>query len=343
MRLLVVDGINETHVVDSFLAAAREREILTVAETGRVWRAPTFPNVQEAASIWALLEEHVSSGVDVVFNFRASSLTPEMLEWLKLKGVFTVVWLPDDPVFFKTCYLAVTPNYDLVLNCGNVRVIEYYEKELAVRGWNYPFWTGFDTFSETSVEKRHDAVFLGGLSGKVREGRSAVLRDLPIAVRQYGQPSSIAPHLNAGYLASTREIADAISAAHVAINIPQRFSDYLDTPFYFSDMNWLAEFEMPSRVVQYAACGVPVVSWSRFSIPGLPSILCADSPEELGRLIRQLLADDDRRVDLGKQIKLQFERNFTAHSRIDFLLNLVNGSAQAGGSVQERHTKFLEF
>lgn len=343
MKLGVIDGINENHVVESFLAAARSRLDLSVVETGRIWRSNFFPEGAAHSLVWNALEDLVERGVDAIFCFRASALTPEMLKWIRSRNITSVVWLPDDPVFFDVCYRHVVGLYDWVLNCGNRKVLEYYEETLNVKGWNFPFWTGKDTFQRIDARKEVDAVFLGNISKGVREDRVSILTNLPCSVRQYGKTIIEACDIGAGWLNTEKEISEALSKAKVAINLSQEFSRYKGREEYFEDLESLGSFEIPSRLVQYIACGLPVVSLSRDNIPGMEELFCARDLEELRDYMSQLLEDEGLRRFHAEYSRQQFERHFTADSRVAFLVDLLNRKIDGNANLQERHLHFTNY
>jgi hypothetical protein len=103
-------------------------------------------------------------------------------------------------------------------------------------------------------------VFFGNLSGPVRNGRYARLSLLHHRLDIWGQCPADPLGMHRGYVKGVEQAARLLGRYEVGINVPQFFVDYHGTPYDFGALQGLGQFFLPSRVVQYAAVGLPVVT-----------------------------------------------------------------------------------
>jgi polysaccharide pyruvyl transferase CsaB len=326
MRFVLFDEILEQHTVRSLsrALAARGHE---VTATGPIWRGHLLP---ETRTEIMPISRHVSQirklRPDVLFNFRPSSLLPEMVNELKTAGIHTIAWLADDPVLYQVCYRHVVEAYNTPLHCGGVNVLSFYQKKHGRAGFNFPFWTDDSEFrySYNPARAEFDLVFLGNCDGKVRAKRYELLSSLPFSVRIYGKVKNDRYHLGAGYLETTKQVSDALGKARCAVSIPQDFADYEGTAYDFPELADLGHFELPSRVIQYAALGLPVVSLEDNEPPRIfPELITCSNREELIAKAEGLLKDEARLRNLSAAVHARFRRSFSAEARAAFLESIV--------------------
>jgi len=319
MKIVLFDDIHENHVRRSLSRALRARGH-TVVETQPVWRGHRLP--VEASDI-----EHIRQEVDTVIglkpdallNFRASSLTPEMLKDIRAAGIKTAVWFPDDPVLYDVCYRLVVEHYDIVLNCGSREVLEFYEFRHGVHGFNFPFWTDRIEFPRT-----HDAVatpefdigFLGTFKGPARSTRYQTLASLPFKVKAFGEIKEDPAGIGGGYLRTPQDVADTLAKARIGFNMPQVFSDYHGHAYDFPELARLGSFEFASRVIQYMAIGLPVATLGKYRAPkAYPEMLVAPDIARMTALLRQILSDPEKLQELSTITAARFDSAFSADAR----------------------------
>lgn len=329
MKFVLFDEILEEHVCDA-LASAMQVLGHDVVRTGKVWHGHRLPNdAGDLLRIDDLVEKVLRSGADGLVNFRASSLRPSHLERLRRGGILTAVWLPDDPVLYSLCYREIVDRYDIVLNCGGRSVLTLYDEKGHRRGVNFPFWVDPSRFAVRDVEQGPIGrrwVFLGNLNGTVRSGRYARLMPLAEGLDIYGKCTSDPGGLCRGHIDSVDEVARLLAGYAVGINIPQFFTDYAGTPYSFDGLSNLGHFFLPSRVVQYAAAGLPVVS---IGLDGESAhfplaIPVADGAAAL-TVLRGRLAEPNVRAALGDAGRKEVVDHFSGSARARFLVALFEG------------------
>ncbi|MCO1339015.1 hypothetical protein BJH93_08955 [Kocuria polaris] len=347
MRIALFDGIMETHVVSSL-----ERSLVgrghDVLNTRKLAHGHTFIT---AADDIRRVDEAISQVHDfrpeVVVVFRPSSLPFPLLRRLRRAGGRLFAWFSDDPVLWNLTYGRVVDFYDVILHCGGSQVLEFYEqKHGRPTGVNFPFWSDGDAFPYVYGTKpsESDALFLGNVGDSIRRRRYYQLGLLNLNLRIHGQVGDDYLNLSGGYLDTTEEIVDAGARARLAINIPQFFSDHREAPTWFEGLDRLGSFEFPSRVIQCAAMGLPMVTLLE---PGMtlnmfPEIRVAHDMHELERVSRQMLTTDDL-SERSRRTRARFERIFTADSRAMALENLMEDESWRQLNARERATWFARF
>jgi|GEM_PF-1484480 len=344
MHFVLFDEILEQHTVRS-LGRALSARGHRVTTTGPVWRGHFLPETNgEMAPIRKRVHEICKLGPDVLFNFRPSSLLPEMVNELKAAGIHTVVWLADDPVLYHVCYRHVIEAYDTVLHCGGEIVLSFYQKHHATEGFNFPFWTDDSEFRFTYNPARaeFDLVFLGNCDGKIRARRYDLLSSLPFKIRIYGRVSDDPYQLSAGYLDATEQLSYTLGKARCAISIPQSFTDYKGTEYDFPELADLGHFELPSRVVQYAAIGLPIISLEGQEPPRIfPELIVCSNREELITKVEALLKDEAQLRSLSAAVYARFRHSFSAEARAAFLESIVESpQSYKGLSISQRAVWF---
>lgn len=330
MHFYLFDQILETHVCDSLrdalLAAGHQ-----VSASGPVWSGHRLPT---AAGDIARLHEAVDAAIaarpDVLFNFRASALLPEHVARLQAAGIRTSVWQPDDAVLYAVCYAQVMDAYDERFFCGGRRVLDFYRYRGHKPGINLPFWVDTDRYRPSAEEKLGDLVFLGNGTGKAKEGRYDALYALDPGVSLYGRYRAD-PHGRVRGVLSEEEIVRTIPRYRLAVNIAQSFSSYAGTPYDFPGLGMLGEFFLPSRVIQYAALGVPALTLQQAEYDPMhyPPGLHARNFEEGKRVVAQALASPERTAWLSAASRAYAERHLSGRSRARLLAQVFGGGLES--------------
>lgn len=260
MHFYLFDQILELHVCTS-LGASLARLGHKVTASGQVWRGHRFPkNREDVSLIHDAVDRVLSEKPDVILNFRASSLLPEHLSRLSAAGIRTMVWQPDDPVLYGVCYSHVMDLYDDVLLCAGRRVIDYYHYKGHKAAINMPFWVDTCRYAYGYDKgKIGAAVFLGNGVGAARKDRYDALCSLLEDISIYGKFGKDTKGKVKGVL-SEDEIIDTIPRYKLAINLVQHFGSYRGTGYDFPGLALLGSFFLPSRAVQYASFGIPMLT-----------------------------------------------------------------------------------
>jgi hypothetical protein len=266
MKIALFDQINETHVCMALEDALKDLGHEVVA-TGAVWQGHrTASAAEDLERIDRALDRMIDAGCEALLNFRAASLSAVQLARLREAGVASAVWLPDDPVLYGITYGAIVDGYDYVLHCGAEPVLAFYDRRGHRPGVAFPFWLDPERWrSAWSAERANNSIlFLGNLHGPAKQGRysqfaSAGRRRLAL----YGKCPDDPAGMHRGQLYGVDAIL-AIAPKFIAgLNLPQRFSDYAGSPYNFPGLSRLGTFDLPSRVLQYAAMGLPVISMGK--------------------------------------------------------------------------------
>ncbi len=342
VRIALFDAINERHVGESLERALRARGHEVLA-TGPVWPGATFPDAEAhreriAPAVRAMLDHQP----DAMVCLRAFALRPRIVDQIRRAGVTTLVWFPDDPVLYRRGYRHVVEAYDVALHCGPEAVLEFYERRHGPTGVNFPFWTDSTAFPPgyDPANAAYDAIFLGNTKGGVRARRYGLLAGLPVRVRLHGQVDDDPAGIAAPFLRQQADVVAALSRARLGISLAQRFADYRGHEYGFPELAALGSFELPSRVAQYAATGLPVVAMDPSGVSeALPETVVARDRDELASELKRLLADRDGLVDLGRRTRERFDRRLSAERRVELLERLLaDPEGWRGMSVEERAT-----
>ncbi len=332
MRIALFDAINEAHVCTS-LADALVQRGHDVISTGRLTHG--FAPVSDPAAkarVARALDRVVAAGSEVLFNFRAGALDLVQLERLRTAGVRTVVWLPDDPVLYGTTYAPVVDAYDLVLHCGGARVLRFYDACGHRPGVNFPFWLDPARWPHAwRVESaRFPLVFMGNLHGSAKETRYRKLSTAPGAVRVYGRCRADPDDIHAGELYGIDAMRAVMVNFVAGLNIAQQFSDYAGTPYDFPELGELGSFDLPSRVLQYAAVGLPVISLGNcHSTHFAPGLVAPDVSAAVG-IAEGLRARPRETFELSERGRADVVANFSGESRARYLEALLVGRVDPG-------------
>ncbi len=203
MKICLFDDILERHVRKSLARAltCRGHEVFVTPPVWRGHSAPTKP--ADVTTVRSALEEVTAERPYVLFNFRASTLSPDMLRDLHCAGIVTIMWLPDDPVLYDISYKSIVDHYDLRLNCDSAAILQIYEKNRGIRGVNFPFWTDRQEVggsSDAFTDAEFDLVFLSNVKGKVRTRRYDILACLSAPIRFFSRLEYDPADFGVGYL-----------------------------------------------------------------------------------------------------------------------------------------------
>ncbi len=327
MRIVLFDQINEIHVCSS-LAQALTQLGHEVIWTGAVWKGHRFPDTeQEIAGVESRLHEVMQLRPDVLLNFRASSLLPRHVRQARQAGVKTLVWLPDDPVLYGLTYGRIVDEYDIPLHCGNRKILRFYQYQGHRAGVNLPFWLDTGTFEYRYDAQRAegDAVFFGNMHGPAKRARYEQLCSLHEDLAIYGTVPHDPQRKCKGRVEGTEATVATLSRYRVGLNMAQHFPDYLGSPYHFSGLAMLGHFFLPSRVLQYAAVGLPTltVQAGEYDVGHYPAGLHAGDLGEARRQLGRLLADPDLLRKISRAGRADVERYFSASSRARMLEHLL--------------------
>lgn len=320
MRIALFDGILEHHLHESLARAltARGHDVLA---TGRIGHGFRFP--APGAPV-----EHLERAVDacIAFEpdwllcFRPASLPPRSLARLRDAGIRLAAWFSDDPVLFDLSYAPVLEQYDRIAHCGGPAVLAHYERYFGrPTGVNLPFWTDRIAFPPVwgtePAESR--AMFLGNVDDAVRRGRYFELGTLAGIVRVHGRVGADHLGLSGGYLDADDEVLVAGARTDWAISIPQRFADHRGLETWFPGLDDLGSFQLPSRIVQCMAMGIPTVSIDpgRGGAELYPELVVVSSAEEAKEVVEDPSWSRERLQERSTAVLARFERHFSAAAR----------------------------
>jgi hypothetical protein len=332
IRICLVDTLNERHVAYSLARAlaARGHDARTTGPIWHGWRLPNAPD--ERARLAAVVDGIVDQRPDVVLAIRSAALRPEQVDRLRKSGIFTIAWFADDPVLYKAQTARVARHYDLTLHTATAPVLTMYESELGVRGVTFPFWADVVEFprSYDPLACDLDLVFIGNTQTRVKLWRYDWIAGLPVSRAIYGEVADDPAGIHAGVADDVSELVRACLRGRLGLNISQRFTDYAGTRFDFPGLAEFGEFLLPSRIVQLAAVGVPVVSLAGSeeaakSIGRLfPPVLTVRSQDELVALTHLVRDDRHRLLELSELMHRWYARYYTADARARFLEHLIS-------------------
>lgn len=325
MRIALFDVINETHVCAS-LAEALWTQGHHVYGTGRVWRGHRPATAAaDVARIDTAIDAVLAQGCEALLNFRAGALSLRQLGRLRSAGVRTAVWLPDDPVLYATTYGGAVDAYDHVLHCGPASVLRFYDSKGHAPGVTFPFWLGV---RDWSWQWRHERatqglVFLGNLHGPAKRGRYELLAHAAGRITVYGNCPEDPRGIHRGELHGPDALRAVLPRFAAGINLPQRFADYAGTSYDFDGLADLGSFDLPSRVLQYAAIGLPVITVAS-SAPSahFAPVLHATDMDTALEMLDRLQQDPDASRELSIRARSEVEANFSAEARARFLVEL---------------------
>lgn len=347
MRIALFDGLLETHVASSLERSLLRRghDVLNTGKIGHGFLFETDP--QRLESLRLHVQNVLDFAPDVILVFRPASLPPALLKLIKSSGAHLAVWLSDDPVLWDLSYRPIINEYDTIWHCGSERVLRHYDEEFGrAVGVNVPFWTDEVAFPYVygSNSPESDLMFLGNVHDEVRRRRYFDMAGMRSSIRIHGNVGLDFRNLGAGYLDSDAEVVDAASRARLALNVPQYFKDHKGLPTWFDGLDELGTFQYPSRVIQYAAMGLPILSVTPDSddYRTFPEITCVPEFSAVDDAAARLLVEQDLEA-LSRATHERFYRHYSADSRALALESIVTDDSWRALSARERSEWFTRF
>ncbi|XID75577.1 hypothetical protein ACF3NA_03295 [Alkanindiges sp. WGS2144] len=343
MKIVLFDSILERHLPESLKRALEQLGHEVVYTDLLLLGHDMIQKESDIKFMWQQIEKVADAKPDLFVAFRPMNLTTEMLRFLR-ERMRTAIWLSDDPVLYKTCYAHVVNDYDIILHCGYADILRFYEAKGHPAGFNFPFWTDHHSFPVIyDPEKAQtDLIFLGNMHGQVRRKRYMELASLPFSKKIYGLLDSDPLGMHGGFLKEaylyTERVSEVLATAKVGISIPQFFSEYSGLHYNFTELPDLGYFQFPSRVIQYAASGLPIVAVGDKRMQEVyPEIFVAETVSSLKPAIDRIVKDKDFALEVSRKTLLRFESSFSALSRAKMLIAVSNSLEQYQKlSVQER-------
>jgi polysaccharide pyruvyl transferase WcaK-like protein len=331
--LLLYGDLGERHVVDSFAKALRDagHEVALLPSLVTSTGALDRDRGREAERERAIDD---ASPADVLFVFRVDELTPRLLARAREQGLTTIGWFCDDPLYYEVTYRHVVGSYDLTLHTGRADLLAYYEERHGARGYAFPYWTDDIHYPYVYDPDGSDVEigFVGSFGGHARRmWRYDLLASLPFDVRFYGpMPSGVEDYAAMGLgVLPHDEIPRMLRRFRLGLSLAQTFDEGGSDRWSFPDLARFREYYFPSRIVAYAAAGVPTLTLQR---PGtqspLASITSVSSRAELVEAARGLLSDRRSLINVSRAMSDEFEACLTARSRVAMLDALLAGSRE---------------
>lgn len=343
MRFAVVDDILEAHVVASLLRAmvARGHQ---VHHTGKVWHGSLPPTEQpDLDRVEAAVQGALDFRPDAVLVMRAAALSPQQVRRFRSRGVVTSVWFSDDPVLFKVSTREAAPLYDVTLHTCGADVLGLYEP-LGVHGLTFPFFTDAQAFPPIGLQPDRDtslgAIFLGHTYTEVKRWRYDWLKGSGADVTLVGRSAPDQEGLRERLASGDDEVAGILARARYAITMSQRFRDYAGTWWDYPSLASLGVFDIPSRVIQFAASALPVIAKVDDETAPFPAVT-VDDAASLGRVLARLDGDDDERVRLAHALHDWFLRRHTASRRAVFLEQVLQNPGAARAYPREARAELF--
>lgn len=233
-----------------------------------------------------------------------------------------------------------------MLHCGTTNVLQHYEDFFGrPTGVNFPFWTDHEAFPYVWGREapESDVLFLGNVHDAVRRRRYFAIGQMQADVRIHGNTGTDYLGLGGGYLDTDAEVVSAGAAARIALNIPQFFEDHRGLPTWFPGLDKLGFFEYPSRVIQYIAMGLPVVS----IVPGvkrfesLPEMVVVDDLAAADEAIASILTGDLQAQSGAAEAR--FSRHFSANARAMAFETILEDDSWRRLDAHDRNMWFTQF
>lgn len=350
MKVALFDTILERHLPES-LKRALEYLGHEVIYTDLLLHGHDMISKQSDIDfMWGEIKKIEAHKPDLLIAFRPMNLTVEMLEYLRSK-MKTAIWLSDDPVLYKTCYSQVVNHYDLILHCGYKEVMEFYESKGHPQGFNFPFWTDHKSFPAIYNPKNAeiDIAFLGNMNGQVRRKRYMEVANLPFSKKVYGLLDSDPLAIHGGFIREayihTERVTQVLSKAKIGLSIPQFFTEYNGLHYDFPELASLGYFQFPSRVIQYAASGLPIAAVGDSRVTEVyPNIFVAKTVTELEPFIEKVVSDEKYAMEVSSNILKTFRESYSALSRAEMLVAIFKDLEKYQSlDVHSRATLFTEF
>jgi hypothetical protein len=129
------------------------------------------------------------------------------------------------------------------------------------------------------------------------------------------------------------------------LNIPQTFADYAGSAYDFAGLAALGRFDLPSRTVQYAALGLPVISLgSEAATESFPHALAAPDMHGVLRLVDGLRGEPAAAIAQSRSARHDVESCFSGMSRARYLMALLSGETDPrASSLHQREAGYRHF
>lgn len=345
MRIVLHDVLLERQLMD-WLGQALQRRGHEVLVTGAVHHPQRPPrDREERAGVARAARATLQFEPDAVLAFRPFSLPLDVLDELARRGAHRMLFLGDDPVLYAVSSRDALEHYDTMLHAGFEPVLRFYEERHGPTGVTMPFWAEPTALPRGWIGPEHaevDLVFLGSVCGPVRADRWELIDRLGVEVRVHGKLPPDDRGRNGGWLDSAAATARALPLARAGLNLPQIFSAYAGNKRDFPGLAELGHFWMPSRAIQYAAVGLPIVTVAPAGcLQTFPGAAAIDDGPHVGTRVRELLADHDQLVAMAERSHEAFLHAYTAAARAALVEQLV---ADPGGwrdlTLEARATLF---
>ena len=342
-RWLFYGDLLSNHACVSLENALRRRgqEVFNVPRHEGIYRIRSTPEEYAIAS--RLVQEAVERhDINVLFNYRSAELPPATLKWLRDRGVKTFTWFQDDPLTYQVITRHAADHYDYTLHTGAADVLDLYERnqqtDTTTARFSFPFWTDREHFpySFDPEHAKYQIGFLGHLNNIRKRDRYALLASLPFSSVMYGRLTRSTDYasIHGGQIFDYSLLPKALSTMQIALSIAQTFVGIEHDQFYYPEVESFREFFFPSRISQYAAAGMPIISKSERTIP-IPSVITVASRGELIEQAGYLLADPQRLLDKSQQTSLDFDKYLSADKRAEMLLRILDNPS-ANLSIDDR-------
>ena len=348
MRVAIFGEILEKQVVRDLEIALRN-EGATVFATGPVWAGHLLPPLKNPPQeIDAAIAKTNEFAPDLIIVMRQSALRPSRIKQLRAPGRKIFVWLPDDPVLYRV-YSQTIDEYDLALHCGGRKILKFYDKNGHKPGVRFPFWADEARlpYVGSRAEGPVSAAFFGLLTGRIKSGRADLLLQFsdcfPGGITVYGRGDIPEGLCSGGYLDGEESMRAALSRHHVMLNIPQEISAYVGTRWEQPEFKNMAHFEIPSRLVQMAALGLPVITLAHQQDrlrPILPHKHVPSPGKKLENYVEKL-SKSGFRSRTGQRLREQFEKKFTSRLRARYVLQLYT-EKDRNRSLSQRANGFFK-
>ncbi|AZL11798.1 hypothetical protein CXR25_02435 [Brevibacterium aurantiacum] len=258
----------------------------------------------------------------------------------------TIAWFSDDPVYFSGVYSDCAPNYDIVLHTGGPGNLQVYRDELGLsNGIEFPFWT--DQIEHPRVDMPsdplYDFLFLGNMHDAARVDRVSYLAGLGDSVAIFGKTAPEEKLIKSlGFLNTQEEFAAVARLSKFSLTFSQQMATYAGSEYESVATRQVAEFPVPSRIVQSMAMGMPVVSrdWTKYSRILLPNLVCAGSAMDALALSSESSVAE--RAQIANANSSWQKSHYSARSRALFLLDLINDTNWSRWTIEDRATAFLD-
>jgi polysaccharide pyruvyl transferase WcaK-like protein len=328
--LLLYGDLGERHVVESFAKALRDagHEVARIPSLVEATGALDRDRGRESERERAIVD---ASPGDVLFVFRADELSPRLLVRAREQGMTSVGWFCDDPLYYEVTYRHVVGSYDLTLHTARADVLAYYEERHGAKGYAFPYWTDDTHYPYVYDPDSSDVEigFVGSFGGRARRmWRYDLLASLPFNVRFHGpMPAGVDDYAQMGLgVLPHDEVPRALRRFRLGLSLAQTFDEGGSDRWSFPDLARFREYYFPSRIVAYAAAGVPTLTLQR---PGtqapLASITAVSSRAELIEVAGALVSDRRALVNASRAMSDEFEACLTARSRVAMLETLLAG------------------